>query len=439
MSNNTTDSTPQLRQPGVPAGFTWFRTGLRIEDWARTHQVSFLKGAWNVLRSATLNSGNLSIAIANLLASGKGERRYRTLSRYAVRVAATQSRPPAGGPSKRITLERSIIVKPPVNLEERGILFVSFETELAKLLDHPRFSEVEARYQIAFLPTWQPAYSTELFRLAAVARLPYLLLPACEHDLQLADELGPLCIPLPLQAASWIDAARFPPGDCKDIDIVLLANFSKYKRHWRLFEALSTLPFQVRVVCAGRPWGGRDAAALQQECRAFGCENMVEFVENPTDADVAALLARSRLFCAMSHKEGSFIAVAEALVSDTPVGMFDDAIIGTKPFINAQTGFLFRHDRPLGPQLADALRTAHQKTPRTWAMREITADVSMQRFNMLMRQHSQSAQLPWTADAMAIHSRNFSFGYMLDADRMRAQPFYEQLDRELGLSMVLCP
>lgn len=415
------------------------RTLLRLEDWARTHDLSVLTNVVALLLAVALRRAALHGAIARFQAAGSGLRRYRWLSRVAMKAAARDQL--VAMRREPVEMRYSIIAKAPQSARERGVLLVSFEDQLAALTASPHFSEIERSYQVCFLPTWQPSYSRELYELAARSSLPYVVMPAWEPDMQLAVELGPLCVTMPFHSASWIPGEQFDGHLAKDIDIILLANFSRYKRHWRLFEALSQMDGEYRVVCAGRPWGGRDKSVVESEARAFGVGGKIEYMENPSNQEVSALLARSRLFCAMSHKEGAFVAVAESLVANTPVGMFEDATIGTKSYINNETGFLFSANIPLGPQIEAALVKCPQLRPREWACREITSRHSVRRFNELLQKQSVDSNHPWTRDVADIYCRNFSFSYSnpVDVAELRAShmEFKQRWNIELTVPNVM--
>jgi glycosyltransferase involved in cell wall biosynthesis len=335
--------------------------------------------------------------------------------------------------SQPVQLGNCFLVKPHVGQNERGVLIVSFEAQLDAIVRHPAFAEIEREYQIAFLPSWQPAYSTPLLRLAARARKPYIVMPASEHDQALGRELGPLCHTLPFQAASWVSKSQFQLAEAKDIDIVLLAIFGRYKRHWKLFEALAENPDDLRVVLAGKPWEGRTATTLREEMSAFGCSTDIEIVEAPSQEKISDLLARSRLFCAMSRKEGSFIAVVEALMSGTPVAMYRDAVIGTRRYINDQTGFLLDPAAPLGPQLRKALSVAPSLDPRSWASREISAEANVLRLNAELRRLALVSSQAWTQDIVPFHSRALHFYALDDRDEQRLISHREKLRKRYGI------
>lgn len=147
-------------------------------------------------------------------------------------------------------------------------------------------------------------------------------------------------------------------------------------------------------------------------------------------------MGEARLFCAMSHKEGSFVAVAEALMSGTPVAMFHNAMIGTKAHINAQTGFLIEPGLPLGPQLASMLERSRGLDPADWARANISVENNVLVFNRLMQQHSACTGAAWTRDISPFHCRNFSFVYMNEADRDSSASEYELREHSFGLRLV---
>jgi glycosyltransferase involved in cell wall biosynthesis len=394
---------------------------------------------WPALfRMATLlpaGGDALPNAIARYLVSSHPSRLQRRLVQTAIK-ASRRELAKFTTVDSYTRLSRSILVKAPVSPNERGILIVSFETELEKLVLSPSFAEVERLYQVVFLPTWQPAYSRALFLLAARATRPYYVMPASEDDLSLGSLLGELCVPLPFQASSWVAGGCYSDTPAKDIDILLLANFSKYKRHWRLFEALKDIPISTRVVIAGRPWGGRTADTLLREARAFGVEQRISIMQDLTDQEVACLLARARLFCALSHKEGSFIAVAEALMAGTPVAIFDNAIIGSKSFVRPETGFRLDPNSALGPQINDALSRAASLAPQKWARREIAAEIQVQRLTEEMRAVGKARGEWWSAPIAPFYCRNFIFDYLHVSDREAFAEHYRHLALTCGLAIV---
>ena len=309
-------------------------------------------------------------------------------------------------------LYRSIILKQYVSEYEKGVLLVSFEPELIKLAASPLLPEIEKKYQIVFVPTWQPFFCMTFYYFVAKSTKPFWIMPSSGRDSELCSYVGPFCKPLPFQASSWVDGDSY--GDVsgeKDIDVIMLANFSEYKRHWLLFEALRDLPPELNVVVAGRPWGNRNSEALRAEAACFGVADRFKIIENPTNDMVIDLLSRSKLFCALSHKEGSYIAIAEALFAGTPVGIYENAIVGSKDYINHATGILFSRKLPLSTQILTFLARQKKFDTTHWAKANISARVNSQKMNALLKEHSITNGKSWTIDITPFYCKNFDFFY----------------------------
>jgi glycosyltransferase involved in cell wall biosynthesis len=406
------------------------RCALRLEDWARVNGLSRLKSLG--LRARAFSPQARVFARSLFLVTwhpirGRTDFVARTLE-VAARGKARRS------PSTK--LMRSILLKRRVSEAERGVLLVSFEPELAKLATLASLDELEKEYAIVFVPTWQPFHSAPLFNFAARARRPYWLMPSSREDDMLCGDFGPLCRALPFQASSWVSHTMYNrQQSAKTIDLLMLANFSAYKRHWLLFEALRDLPGSLRVVLAGRPFGGRTADSLLAEADAFGVRERIEIQEDPSDQEVAALLASARVFCALSHKEGSYIAIAEALMAGAPVAMFSDAVIGSKEYIGPATGWFLDSHRALGPQLLKCLEQVGETEPRDWAMKHISAEVNFPRLNSLMRQEAGRLGEAWTVDLSRFFCRHFDFEYMDAAAELDLHAEYQSLKTRFGLEL----
>src|SRR5205823_10775108 len=99
-------------------------------------------------------------------------------------------------------------------------------------------------------------------------------------------------------------------------------------------------------------------------------QDRFELLLRPSRPEILSALVRSRASLIFSRQEGSCIAVTESLFADTPVGLFHNARIGSRAFINGQTGMLL--DRPrLSDQLRQFVEKAHSYRPREWATRHI--------------------------------------------------------------------
>lgn len=413
------------------------RNLLYFDDFLRT---SSLPG-WRATAQYIMSFGSMAPeqklrAAANYLM----HQPHGTFSRMAIRQANASA---ARVAQKRMRTDstsiiRSAILKSSKSTSEPGVILVSFETELRKILTLRRYEALQQNYRICFMPTWQNFFCPEVIELDVQATVPYYLLPSCFMESSLRPMLGPHCRIFPFHAASWVNHKLFrSPPVTKDIDIIMLANFSRFKRHWKLFEAIASLPDDLRVVLVGVPLHGRDKDCLLQEARMFNVAERVTIIEDPRQQTLRNLLERSKLMCALSHREGCYVGVAEALMANTPVAMFANAMIGTKAYINEQTGFLLDANRALAEQLAEAIAISATVQPRDWATENISAQVNCRRLNSYLKEDFQANGNSWSEDISNFYSIRFEFYHGLEGDTNVADyaDDYALLTRDFGLTI----
>lgn len=295
--------------------------------------------------------------------------------------------------SQNCELTRGMIIKAPQTnkdrIEEKGIIILGFESEIGKLSNHEKLEWLAERYDVLFMPTWQPFYSKEVNLFLKRAKSSLFILPSSENCYYDGVFNHPDINFLPFHASSWVPATRYKPVE-KDIDIIMVANFSTYKRHKLLFAALKTLPQTLRVVVAGRELADRKAKDILAEAKLYCVENRFELIESPSDEILIDLVSRARLAVGLSGREGSYVALAEAVVANTPVALFKDAAIGSKNYINPKTGFLIDEDKALGPQLNRALELCQATEPRKWALSNIVSEINVERLSYLMKFHGHN-------------------------------------------------
>jgi glycosyltransferase involved in cell wall biosynthesis len=305
----------------------------------------------------------------------------------------------------RTDLPKAIILKPPVSPAEKGLLHVAFEAQWLRLLRSGWAEDIASRYDLLLGPSWSPP--PDLALLLAVKLWPgrlYTLLSNFE-DAATMRALSERLTPVPLLASSWVNPAAYQEhlGRPKDYDIVMLANFSRVKRHWLFFHTLRRLPRRYRVLLLGVPLDGRSEQTIREEARAFGVEGRFDLHVRPTRAEVARGLARARVSLIFSRLEGSCIAVAESLFADTPVGLFRHARIGSRAFINAQTGRLL--DRAgLAAQIERFVDEADDYSPLFWARENISCYRSQEVLNRTLRGAALGQGRPWTRDVVPMQN-----------------------------------
>lgn len=335
-------------------------------------------------------------------------------------------------------IQLGVVLKAPVSEREKGVVLIAFEYQWARLLRSDHLAEFAAKFDLVLSPTWSPPHATmtSVFPYYYPGDRLFTLISGAE-DKAILPRLSPKYRVVPLLASNWVNPSFYQPVGfpAKDIDIVMLANFSRYKRHFALFSALREAPSRLGACLAGRPWGGITADRMWQMAKTYGVADRIEIVDGASDDQVRNLLARAKVSLILSRQEGSCIAVAESLFAGTPVGLLEDARVGSKAFINQRTGRLLKH-RGLGPQLVDFVASAGRFQPREWALEhEISCFGSTRVLNEILRQEQMRHGLPWTVD-LAVHHWSPEPRLTLPEDRERLRPTYAYLRHELGIPIV---
>jgi glycosyltransferase involved in cell wall biosynthesis len=334
-------------------------------------------------------------------------------------------------------LIHSLILKPYVSPQEKGFLLVSFEKELAKLVSAETLRRIEKRFYIIFLPSWTGLFSPPLFALAARSSQKFFVMPVHKRERAASRLLGPDCIPLPFNAASWVKAEFFQDRDLeRDIDCLMVANFAEFKRHWILFKALQGLPASVRAVCVGVPMGKRTSQTIRQETEDYGVADRVDIIEDPSQKDLRLYFQRARVFCALSYREGSFISVAEALMSGTPVVMFRNAFIGTKELINSRNGALVDSVAGLRESILHLISNADHSAIQAESEGVISASANCHKLNAMLKDITARDGAGWTRDIFHVFNIRLEFYYEDNSARQQIEEDIEYLTKA-GIKLKL--
>jgi glycosyltransferase involved in cell wall biosynthesis len=304
------------------------------------------------------------------------------------------------------------------------------------LLQAGAVNELAQQYRLVLGPVWADPYGLVNYVLPALWPDQVFCHLSDPRDARILPRMAPNYVVVPLYCSSWVNPAWYQPVpfDQKDIDLVMLANFGKYKRHFALFRALRDLPRSTRVVLMGQRHGARTREVLLSEARAYGVADRFELWENAPDADVFRAMARAKTSVILSRREGSCIAVVESLLADTPVAVLAGAEVGSRVFINEQTG-RFLAARNLGAQLREFIAQAHCYHPRRWAMdHQIHCQGSSAVLNRVVKETCLAAGEAWTCDLAPFQWRPEP-QLLAPADRARLQPARAAVQARFGVQI----
>ncbi len=332
-------------------------------------------------------------------------------------------------------LATSLVLKAPGRDGEKGVLYIAFEYNVMRLLAHSDARSVLKEYIVVGASSWSPTDYAVMANFAGLSEDPLFVGISNATDIDAYRIAEPAVRALPMMASDWIDPANYAPRPHREreIDFLMVANFSRFKRHWLLFKALPRMSPKVRVAILGMPTPDRTADTLRAEARAFGVRQDLEIRTNISIEEVAKYQANSRVSLLLSRREGSCVATAESLFGDSPVAMMRDAHIGSKAYINADTGVLLDY-RDLPQQLEELLERSGSFRAREWAAANISAHKSSVRLNQIFKDHAARAGKPWTQDLAPMCWR-YVPTYLRAEDRARLRPAVDDLALRHGVTL----
>jgi glycosyltransferase involved in cell wall biosynthesis len=249
----------------------------------------------------------------------------------------------------------------------RGLLFCTVESDIRNLATHADRDALFRQYQIFACSPWSPPDPVPYQALVNRCSHAQLFLGISNsEDLNSFPTIADAITPVSTIASDWLDPQDFSAVDQaeKNIDVIMVAAWARYKRHWVLFDALRKLSPSLRVVLVG---GGSELELhrVRTLARQLGVPQPITFHARIPLQSVHSLQARARVAVQTSWREGTCVAVAEAMMSNTPVVVTADSHLGAKLRVVEQTGFLVARRR-LSDAIAEVISTTNRFAPRSY-------------------------------------------------------------------------
>jgi glycosyltransferase involved in cell wall biosynthesis len=295
---------------------------------------------------------------------------------------------------------KTIVLKRYVSELEKGVVFFSFDNQMARLAKAGNLRRFAERYTPVLAPSWSPPHSIASYLFPRLYPDPIFCLISNPRDLDIFPRISEKYKMVPLYASSWFDPRIYTAVSAaqKEIDILMVANFGKFKRHHAFFAALRDLPRSYRVVLVGQSERGRTKETILGEAAAYGVCDRFEVCADVPYRELQELMARARTSIVLSRREGSCVVVVESMFANTPAGIYEDAEMGSRVFFNEHTGRLLQHDH-LAAQLKDFVESSGQYEPRKWVMENgVGCVASSQTLNRILKQNALDNGGEWTED-----------------------------------------
>lgn len=307
----------------------------------------------------------------------------RTLQREVVSELAESIATSAARPFHK----RLLILSRP-NGDEKGVLIIKFTDYFKYFLTVFDMEKICRDYVPVFEPSYSGYFDEDILCLLSFPG-PVVIEASEQEDYRFIQSLQSNICPVETGANWWVDDRAFAPlgGLPKEYDIVMVAIWADFKRHYHLFEAMSKARVKRKVALIGKPWG-RTREDIEKEARYYDVLDQIDFYEGIPQAEVNRLLNRSRCLILLSKKEGFNKSILEAMYAGIPVFILEGHNYGDKyHYINQETGGYIRRNGLASflDDLDEILRGHQSRSPGQWVRDNISPQISTQRLVEVMK------------------------------------------------------
>jgi len=288
---------------------------------------------------------------------------------------------------------------------ERGILLIDYAYAFPLFAAFFNIETVSRHYHIVLEPSWIGYCTPEILAYAHL-KTPVFVETVEPPDRAFLEAIGAPFVPVPVAANWWVDHRMVRPlGTAKDIDVCMVAAWSRFKRHAAVFSALATLRrrgVHLKTLLIGYV-GDRTLSKddVYQQAKYYGVADLVEMQEHLPLDSLVAQLNRAKTHLLWSRREGFNRATIEALAVDIPVILREGHNYGfSYKYINEQTGTL-ANEASLPSILHNVVDTYTEFTPRRWLMEHMTPQIATSILGNAIRDAAVTQGETWTTEPVA--------------------------------------
>ncbi|RBP48112.1 hypothetical protein DES53_101912 [Roseimicrobium gellanilyticum] len=419
------------------------RLGIRLKDDLKHSQALRNAQALALQTASWLSPNTVTAQLRAVTAFQRSESaqlwRWLGDARKNHQEAEASTSPPPSPSSSRYRsyltqqsqLTRSIILKAPGDHGERGVLMVQFEYNWYRLLNGLNdLDALASQYDILWGTSWSPTDYLLLEAILSKTTGEIHVLPSHASEAAKLQAFHPRiqCPPV-LSASDWVNPKFFTPKPHSErsTDILMVANWAPFKRHFELFSALRKMPADLRVTLIGQTEAGYTAEHIRKMMCLYRVPQQVTLLESLPIDEVTRHQCDSKVALLLSRREGSCVAAVEALFAGAALGMRDGAHVGSVQYIHEETGALLSGTQTATDLMA-LLENSAKLRPHEWAAKNISCHVSLGKLNGFLRDRSSARGLPWTVDLAPFHWRPYPT-YSEPNAMERLQSAYDALHR----------
>jgi glycosyltransferase involved in cell wall biosynthesis len=310
----------------------------------------------------------------------KSSKFTKTIQSYIAEVKAVPGKEKIFADPARILMNMAIVVQK-WTPASKGVLIIKYSYYFPLFLKKFDIELVMSRYYIVLEPSWAGYFDLDILSYCTLPH-PVFVMTYEERDKNLLQEFDSNLKSISVGPNWWVDFENFKPQNLKrDIDVIVIASWSSFKRHYYILKALVTLKksmenYTLKVVFVGYA-GDLSNEFIRAMVKHFELQDSVEFFEEIPTEQVAHLLMRSKVNLLWSRFEGNNRSIIEGMFCDTPVVVRAGHNFGYQyPYINSLTG-VFSSENELPQILKGIILGKSTFSPRTYVKEQHNYQVAI--------------------------------------------------------------
>lgn len=287
---------------------------------------------------------------------------------------------------------------------EKGVLIVNYNYYFPLFFKFFDLEKLTRHYIVILEPSWAGYCDLGILSYSLLESEVYVQTYE-RRDREFINKVGMNFVPVDVGPNWFVNHNTFKPNNIhkvKDIDVLVVSAWAKFKRHRQLFKALSKVELfedtnEIKIVCIGYP-ADLTKKDIESYAKMYGLERNVELYEWLNPEEVAKFYNRAKVNILWSRFEGNNRSVIEGMLCNTPCILRQGHNYGQNyDYINNCTG-AFSDERDLPHVLKSISKGEAEFHPRQYVIENHSCYEATKIINEVIKEQEVKNNRVWITD-----------------------------------------
>ncbi|MFT7422172.1 MAG: glycosyltransferase involved in cell wall biosynthesis [Psychromonas sp.] len=265
-----------------------------------------------------------------------------------------------------------VIVLKSYSPTSKGLIIIKYSNYFPLFFKLFDVNSIADKYHIVLEPSWAGLCEPNILLFATINK-PVFVMAYEARDNEFINAINTNLTPIDTGANWWVDYRKFSDENHefdRDIDLIVVAKWSEFKRYYYIFKALQTVKLSlenIKIVIVGYT-GDQTLNQIKEMARKFNLEDNITTYEWLPPSEVADLLVRSKINLLWSRFEGDKRSIIEGMFCNTPCILREGNNYGQRyDYINPETGD-WANEKTLPNRICKMLKKDFKINPRKYVL-----------------------------------------------------------------------